>query len=178
MKTPARHLILLIVLSASLAAPALGQPGGAPDDVPAPARQPAGKPPRGSESRLLQHFLSMEADELAKLRQTIERIEKMSPEEKEGLRRRMKDLEAMDPGKIEAMRKAYQAIPKEKRQAMRQRWDAMTPAEQADWRRRLRGLSPVDRRRIFEEEGFLPGKGPRQKPGGGPRGGETPPPGS
>ncbi len=163
-----RPTIYLLIASLSFVSLSTAQPAGSAEEAPAPNRQKGKKPPHNTESRLLQHFLSMDKAELAKIRQTLERIEKMSPEERASLRRRMKDMDAADPAKIEAMRQYYTSMPKETREAMRQRWDAMTPEEKADWRRRLRDLSPVGRLEVFEKEGFLPGGRPRHKPGGEP----------
>ena len=167
MKTDKRILPILLLLCLSFSGQSFGQGQNPSGKVTPPARQAGKKPPHSSESRLLQHFLSMDQAELSKIRQTLERIEQMSPEERASLRKRMKDMQAADPAKVEAMRQYYQSIPKETREAMRRSWDAMTDAERADWRRQLQGLSQSERLRLYEEEGFLPGGRPRHKPGGG-----------
>ena len=74
------------------------------------------------ETRMLQHFLKMEPADLVNLRQTIERIERMTPEEKEKLRKRIGELDQMRPERVKAMRERFESIPREKREAMRQRW--------------------------------------------------------
>ncbi|MGC6454892.1 MAG: DUF3106 domain-containing protein [Coraliomargaritaceae bacterium] len=167
MKTDKQILSILLLLCLIFSGQSFAQSESTSEKVTPPAHQPGKKPLRSTESRLLQHFLSMDQAELAKIRQTLERIEKMSPEERAGLRKRMKEMQASDPAKVEAMRQYYQSIPKETREAMRQRWDAMTADQRADWRRRLQGLSQTERLRVFEEEGFLPGGRPRHKPGSG-----------
>ena len=121
----------------------------------------------GAETRLLQQLLHMEDQQLANLRQTVERIEQMTPEEKAQLRGHIGTIRKMPPETVDAMRKQYQAIPKEQRQAMRQRWLQMSAEERAEWRRKLRDMSPVERNAAFKQQGFLPPpphsdqKGPR-----------------
>ena len=155
----------LLIAILSFAAQSIAQPVDPVEEAPATIRKKGKKPPHSTESRLLQHFLSMDQAELAKIRQTLERIEKMSPEERADLRKRMKDMDAVDTAKIEAMRQYYTSMPKARREAMRERWAAMTPEEKANWRRRLRELTPTGRLEIFDKEGFLPGGPPRHKPG-------------
>jgi hypothetical protein len=126
--------------------------------------QPGDRP---DETRLLQHLLQMEDYELANLRQTIQRIEKMSAEEKAHLHERIGKMHKMDPERIQAMREKYEAIPKEQREAMRQRWLAMTPEQRLEWRKKLKQMPPDEREAVLEELGFMPApprkgkKGPR-----------------
>lgn len=114
------------------------------------------------EARLLMHLLKMEDAELTKLRGTIERIERMSPEERKAMRQRLGKLREMDPGKREKMRQHFQGIPDEQRRAMRRKWQQMSREERQAWRRKLRGMTPEERIQAMNEEGFLPG-GKRKK---------------
>jgi uncharacterized protein (UPF0335 family) len=97
----------------------------------------------------------MNDQELAKLRQTIERIEKMPPEEKAKLTKRIGKFHKMSPNQVDAMRKKYQSIPKEQRKAMHQRWMEMSPKERAEWRTKLRNMPRDERKAVFEAQGFL-----------------------
>ena len=108
------------------------------------------------ETRILHKLLSMDDAELAKLRQTVERIEKMSPEERAQLRARIGEFSTMPPEAVERLRKNFRAIPKEQREAMRARWMEMSPQERAEQRARVRAMSPEEREIFFEERGFLP----------------------
>ena len=110
----------------------------------------SGKPTR--ESQMLMHLLSMEDAELTRLRQTVERIEAMSPEERANMRHRLGTMQRMDPEKRQAARKRFEAIPREQREAMKERWFSMSPEE----RKKLRNMSPEERRQAIENEGFLP----------------------
>ena len=149
-------------------------------------RAPEGisQPGSGGETRLLQHLLQMNDAELVNLRQTVERIEKMSPQEKTLLRERIGKFDSMAPGKVAAMRKKFEAIPKQQREAMRERWMAMSPEERAEWRKKLKEMSPAKRKAVFKEQGFMAPhphhdkKGPRsQRPDGkGPQSGRGPKP--
>jgi hypothetical protein len=115
------------------------------------------------ETRMLQHLLQMPQSDLGKLRETIERIEQMTPEEKKLLSDRIGKLEKMEPDQIQAMRERYEAIDPATRESMRQRWLDMTPEERHEWRQKLRDMSPEARDELFKEQGFLPApnKGPR-----------------
>ena len=111
------------------------------------------------ETRILKHFLNMEPADLVNLRQTIERIERMTPEEKEKLRKRVGELDQMRPERIKAMRERFESIPREKREAMRQRWLDLPPKERHEWHQKLRAMSPEQRQEVLDEQGFLPTPG-------------------
>ncbi|MGJ8640292.1 MAG: DUF3106 domain-containing protein [Opitutaceae bacterium] len=110
----------------------------------------------GQETRLLQHLLEMNNEELSNLRLTIERIEKMTPEEKNVLRGRIGKMRKMDPRRVDEMREKYQSIPEETRKAMRERWTSMSREEREAWRDKLAEMTPEEREAIFEKEGFMP----------------------
>lgn len=121
------------------------------------------KSPGEHESRMLMHLLSMDDAELAKVRETIERIENMSPEERATLRNRLKKLQDLTPEKRKAIKERYESIPKEEREAMRQKWFNMTPEERREWRMKLRQMSPEERIEALKDEGFMPPPPPRDR---------------
>ena len=137
------------------------------------APEPDGKSGR-HEARILSHLLELDDEQLGKLRQTIERIEKMSPEERSALRRHIRKMDDMDSEKVDAIRRRFEKIPQETRDAMRQRWLEMTPEERHAWRTRLRGMSPEERQRVLREQGFLP-MGTHRHSKGAPQNGRPPP---
>ncbi len=120
-------------------------------------RAPEGtsQPGTGAETRLLQHLLQMNDAELVNLRQTVERIEKMSPQEKAQLRERISKFDNMAPEKVAAMRKKFEALPREQRETMRKRWMEMSPEQRAEWRTQLNEMSPAERKAVFNEQGFM-----------------------
>lgn len=126
-------------------------------------------------SRLLQHLLQMDDAQLANIRQTVERIEKMPPEERTKMRERIGKMQNMPPEKVEAMRAKFKAIPPEQRDAMRQRWMEMPHEERKEWRSKLKAMTPEERKAAFEEQGFLAPppnrdkKGPRASKNMGPQ---------
>ena len=132
------------------------------------AHKPGGQSGR-HETRMLSHLLKLDDEQLSKLRQTIERIEKMSPEERTALQERIQKMDGMDSEKVDAMRRRFEKIPKETRDAMRQRWLEMTPEERHEWHAKLRGMSPEERQTVLREQGFLPlppkkrNKGPKNE---------------
>ena len=113
-------------------------------------------PPGDQEPRMLMHLLTMSNDELARARETIERIEALSPEERKEMRQRLSKFQKMDSERREAHRKRFQSISKEEREAMRQRWFDMSPEERIEWRKKLRDMSAEERLDAFKEQGFLP----------------------
>jgi hypothetical protein len=128
------------------------------------------------EARMLGHLLRMEDAELSALRTTIERIEKMSPEEKAMLREKIQKLERMPPEEAQAMRQRFKDIDPEVREQMRERWLQMEPEARREWRQKLREMSREERAEVFEQEGFLPGRGMSPKEGPPPPMREGPPP--
>lgn len=129
------------------------------------------------ESRMLMHLLEMEDAELAKLRQTVERIEAMSPKERSTMRQRLGKLQKMDPERREALRERFEAIPKEKREAMRKKWMEMSPEERREWRKKLREMSLEERADAIDNAGIMPPKGKARKKDnqGSPEGRKGPP---
>ena len=107
------------------------------------------------ETRILHRLLEMDDEELAQLRQTIDRIEKMSPEEKDELRNRIGAIHRMSPGKVDRLREKFKAIPKEQREAMRTRWMEMGPEEHAELHSRLKSMTAEERMALLKEKGFL-----------------------
>ncbi|MGZ0655934.1 hypothetical protein ACWPKS_10045 [Coraliomargarita sp. W4R72] len=152
MKTAITLLSLTLVCFASLRA----------------APQGDNRPPedRKNETRMLHHLLEMEQADLTALRKTIERIERMTPEEKALLLDRITKLEKMKPERLEAMREHFDAIDPEVRDTMHQRWLEMTSEERRAWRKKLHDIPEEERINLFKEEGFLPTPG---KPPKGPR---------
>lgn len=108
------------------------------------------------ETRMLQQLLKMEPAGLADLRQTIERIEQMTSDEKEKLRKRVEELKHMRPERVKAMRERFESIPREDREAMRQRWLNLPPEERQEWHQKLRAMAPEERQKVLKEQGFLP----------------------
>lgn len=130
--------------------------------------RPEGAPQQrgsGGETRILQHLLQMNDEQLVNLRQTIERIEKMSPEEKTQLREHIGRIHKMSPGKVDEMRKKFEAIPQEQREAMRERWMGLSPEERAEWREKLRSMPPEERKAVFQEQGFMAPRPHKNKKG-------------
>jgi hypothetical protein len=120
----------------------------------------------GGETRLLQHLLQLEDHELANLRHTIERIEKMPLEEKQQLRERIGKMQKMGPGRVQAMREKYEAIPEQEREAMRKRWAGLSSKERQAWREKFKHMSNEERQAVQKEQGFLlpPPQKDREKP--------------
>lgn len=146
MKTPLITLFLALLCALPLWANQAKDSKGLPKDS-------------QGETRMLQQLLKMEPAGLADLRQTIERIEHMTSDEKEKLRKRVEELNQMRPERVKAMRDRFESIPREDREAMRQRWLNLPPEERQEWHQKLRAMDPEERQKVLQEQGFLPTPG-------------------
>ena len=146
MKTPLITLFLALLCALPLWANQAEDSKGLPKDS-------------QGETRMLQQLLKMEPAGLADLRQTIERIEQMTSDEKEKLRTRVEELNQMRPERVKAMRDRFESIPREDREAMRQRWLNLPPEERQEWHQKLRAMDPEERQKVLQEQGFLPTPG-------------------
>ena len=150
MKTPLITLFLALLCALPLWANQAKDSKGLPKDS-------------QGETRMLQQLLKMEPAGLADLRQTIERIEQMTSDEKEKLRKRVEELNQMRPERVKAMRDRFESIPREDRDAMRQRWLYLPPEERQEWLQKLRAMDPEERQKVLKEQGFLPTPGKSHK---------------
>ena len=146
MKTPLITLFLALLCALPLWANQAKDSKGLPKDS-------------QGETRMLQQLLKMEPAGLADLRQTIERIEQMTSDEKEKLRKRVEELNQMRPERVKAMRERFESIPRDDREAMRQRWLNLPPEERQEWHQKLRAMDPEERQKVLKEQGFLPTPG-------------------
>ena len=146
MKTPLITLFLALLCALPLWANQAKDSKGLPKDS-------------QGETRMLQQLLKMEPAGLADLRQTIERIEQMTSDEKEKLRKRVEELNQMRPERVKAMRDRFESIPREDREAMRQRWLSLPPEERQEWHQKLHAMDPEKRQKVLQEQGFLPTPG-------------------
>lgn len=110
-----------------------------------------------AQGRLLMHLLKMDSAELAELRRTVERIEGMTPEEKQAFSQNVQRLRDMPAETAQKLYQSYHSIPPEQREAMHQRWRKMTPEQRKEWRRRMNALEPGARLQQIQKEGILPG---------------------
>lgn len=113
--------------------------------------------PETRESRVLMQMLRMNDAELAKLRETVQRIEAMSPEERTRMREHLKQLREMEPEAQAKLRERVESIPEAEREKMRQRWKEMSREERMAWRQKLKAMTPEERRAAMAEVGFVPG---------------------
>ncbi len=109
---------------------------------------PAEQKKKIQEMTMLDRFLRLPPDKLRRIRQTIEKIENMSSEEKENLRNQLQAYKRLHPRQQEDLRKRFDSIPSEERAIMRQRWLQMTAEERIAERRKVQHLSPEERRQF------------------------------
>ena len=117
-----------------------------------PANEAENFRPTGKEVRMLHKLLELDDHELAKLRQTIERIERMSPEERDQLRERIVKIQRMPPERVAAMRRNFKTLPKEEREAMRNHFMQIGPKEHAELRPRPRPMRCNECQALLREE--------------------------
>jgi len=124
---------------------------GADEPATTEPRQRAPRPnrtrePRDEEAALLDRFLSLPPEQLTQARQTIERIERMSPEERAALRERVRaQREAGDRERSEGARQFWSELPPDQRRALRERLADFPPRERWDRLERLRNTPAPQR---------------------------------
>ena len=116
----------------------------------------------GKETRILLHLLEMDEHRLARLRQTIERIETMSAKEKKQLHAKISSIHQMPPEKISAIRRKFKNIPRDKREAIHDQWIKMAPEEREELRSKLRHMTREERRKFLQDKGLLLPPPPKQ----------------
>lgn len=114
------------------------------------ALSPAEQKKKMQEIAMLDRFLKLPPDKLRRIRQTIEKIENMSFEEKEILRNQLQAYKSLHPRQQEDLRKRFDRLPSEERAIMRQRWLQMTAEERIAERIKIQQLSPEERRQFHK----------------------------
>ncbi len=115
-----------------------------------PAAPPPIAPPDLSSLRerleLLDQFLSLPPERLVLIRQTIESIEKMQPQEKENLRKAVDQFFRLHPDQQQSLTLSWQQMSPADRELLRRRWLQLTPAEREEERKKTKALTPAQRR--------------------------------
>ncbi len=193
-----RHLALLVLLG-STASLCLAQdkppagPSHFPQDREAPLPylqdESGAKPPPSAEDlqqdlmcerlEVLEKYLSMSPEKLARIRGVIERIEQMSPEEKAEMRARIHEMRAMDPDRRQRYMKYQEEISWEDHMILRQYFGSLSREERRAMREALRDMNEDERRAHRDatiakakELGF---EAPERAGPDGPGGGNPPP---
>jgi len=100
----------------------------------------------GHKLEMLERFLDMPPERLAQIRETIERVESMSDEEKERMRDQIAEYREMHQNKRRKLLEAFERVPKEEREEMRDYWNSLSPEERKEQRQKLREMSPEERK--------------------------------
>lgn len=108
------------------------------------------KPPRGDNGmrerlEVVERFLNMPPEKLAMIRSLIERIEQMTPEEKERLRERIREVRSMDGERQRHLMDTYRGMPWQDRVILRQYWQSLSPEQQQLYREELMQMTPEER---------------------------------
>lgn len=106
---------------------------------------------KGEELRLLGQFLALPPDRLSRVRQTIERIERMSPEERERLRSELEAYRRLNPETRAAIRKRWDGVSHQDRALMRRYFFDLNPEERIRERERLAAMNPSERSAYLRE---------------------------
>ncbi len=94
---------------------------------------------------MLEKLLDMPPEKLTELKQSIERIEAMSLEEKDALRKRISKFKKIDPAKQNEMRKAFENIPPQEREKLRKHWKDLTPEQRQAEATLIKNMTPAER---------------------------------
>ncbi|MDX2110182.1 MAG: DUF3106 domain-containing protein [Verrucomicrobiota bacterium] len=94
---------------------------------------------------LLNEFLALPPEKLARIRQTVESIEKMSPEEREKLSKAVGQFFKMHPDQQQSLARRFEKLTPADRELIREHWLKLSPQERDAERQRLQQLTPSER---------------------------------
>lgn len=124
-------------------------------DQPAPSDQEElglpGDRKRMREMALLDRLLSMLPEQLTHLRQTIERVENMSAEERKEIRRNVRHFRHLPPRERSQMFRNWEELSEKKRTLLQQHWEALSHEERRARRMELKGLGIQDQIKSYRE---------------------------
>jgi hypothetical protein len=103
-----------------------------------------------SQLRQLEELLSMPPEKLSRLRQTIEFIEKMSPDEREAMHIRLSQITQMTPELKAEIKQLANLLPADSRSDLSQFWLASSPTERELIRNKLASLEADDKKQLLE----------------------------
>ena len=106
---------------------------------------------RMREMALLDRLLSMPPDRLSHLRQTIERVEGMSPEEREDIRSKIRHFRRLHPTMRSRMFRNWEELPEETRTLLRRHLEVMTHEERRARRLQLESMEIRERMKYHKE---------------------------
>ena len=145
-----------------LALPVEAQPGR--DLRPHPAGSRGGAPERNrtdmpsegndgmQEMMLVDRFLKLPPERISHMRQTLERLEKMTADEKESLRQRIQQYKRLHPREQSQLHRNWERVSPEHRALMRQRWQEMSEEERRLEREKVQKMSADDRRGYYGDK--------------------------
>jgi hypothetical protein len=148
MKLPFVAAACWVLCGLPLAYAQVRQPSSLPNPPPLPPELLGAPPPAPpanlpsaadmiAELRQLDELLQLSADQLRKLRQTLELIEKMSPAEREAMRLRLAEITRMTPELRREVGELSELLPPFYRNLLSQYWLAMNADQRAEVRRKL-----------------------------------------
>jgi len=116
--------------------PDVTPPAIKPEDLPARPQTPPPPPPDPSVLReqlaLLEQFLNRTPEELRKMRQTIEMIERMDTQEREFLRVRIRQITARTPEAEDTLARWKPLVPRERQGTLNKYWLSLSPTQRQD----------------------------------------------
>ena len=104
---------------------------------------------RMKEFMNLERFISLPSERLSSIRRTIERIERMTPEEKDRLRKELHQFRQLRPEMRHEISKSFDSMPIAEKRFMRQHWLQMTPADRTRERRKMESMTAEERRDYY-----------------------------
>lgn len=100
----------------------------------------------------LEELLSLSPEKLGKLRQTIEFIERMSPDEREAMRIRLTQVTRLTSGLRQEIDQLAELVPSLRKSDLSQFWLAASESQRVALRDELESLSPKDKTGLLEDE--------------------------
>ncbi len=116
------------------------------------------------EMILVERFLSLPPERLSEVRNSIELIQKMSPEEKERIKQQIGKFKRMPHVERKKMHDRWSAVSEERRTKMRNHWLNMSEEDRRAEREKLRTMTHEERRWYFRETFGAPEEMPPPPP--------------
>jgi len=120
-----------------------------PEDAPREERWNSIEAPEDRELVRLERFLTMPQERLTALRRAIERVEKMTPEEKEALLERIREIKSMSQQNRREFLKQFEGLNRTQRRGLAAIYYAASPDEKEEIRSKLTAADTAEKKQAF-----------------------------
>lgn len=100
---------------------------------------------------LLDQFLSLPTDQLARIRRMVEQLERMTPEERHQLRTRLAEFRRLQPVLKRELTANIETVPPADRELLRQRWLQMSAEARKEESERIASMQENERKSYYRD---------------------------